>query len=143
MATFTVHQWADLQAGLHELLRVTRGRIVIMTSDPAELDRFWLNYYAPEVIAIEAKRYAPLSSITSILGEDCEIVPVPIPLHCSDGFNEACSSWSFIDRFVVERFERDLSRDLADGTWDTTYGHLRRQPEFLGSLKLIISTTGI
>src|SRR5258706_10306229 len=50
MATFTVHQWSDLRAGLHEMRRVTRGRIVIMTCDPEELDRFWLNEYTPEVI---------------------------------------------------------------------------------------------
>jgi SAM-dependent methyltransferase len=157
MATFTVHQWADLRAGLNELRRVTRGRIIIMTCDPMELDRFWLNAYAPEVIATEVKRYPTMSTITHSLGEGCEVVPVPIPLDCSDGFNEAyygrpelllderarlaCSAWSFVDRTVIERFERNLSCGLADGTWDARYGQLRRQPEFVGSLKLIISTT--
>jgi len=40
---------------------------------------------------------------------------------------------------VHERFNRDLSRDLADGTWDRRYGHLRTQPAFDGSLILVTS----
>ncbi len=56
MATFTVHQWRDLRAGLEEMRRVTRDAVVILTCDPDELDRFWLNSYAPEAIAVEARR---------------------------------------------------------------------------------------
>ena len=50
MTTFSVHQWGDLQAGLRELRRVTRGPVVILTCDPQLLHRFWLTSYAPEVI---------------------------------------------------------------------------------------------
>jgi hypothetical protein len=38
MATFTVHQWPDLQAGLAEMRRVTRNTILILTCDP-DLER--------------------------------------------------------------------------------------------------------
>ncbi|QUQ66989.1 hypothetical protein [Kutzneria sp. CA-103260] len=38
-----------------------------------------------------------------------------------------------------QRFERDLRRDLADGTWDRKHGHLRTQPTFEGSLVLVVS----
>ncbi len=57
MATFTVHQWPDLRAGLAEMRRVTRGPVVIMTCDPDELARSWLAAYAPEMIAVETRRY--------------------------------------------------------------------------------------
>jgi hypothetical protein len=40
---------------------------------------------------------------------------------------------------VQDRFTRDLSRDLADGTWDERYGQLRTQPSFDGSLILVVS----
>jgi hypothetical protein len=33
----------------------------------------------------------------------------------------------------------DLSRDLADGTWDDRYGRLRTRPAFDGSLLLVTS----
>ena len=38
----------------------------------------------------------------------------------------------------TERFVADLSRDLESGAWDRLYGHLRTQPFFEGSLRLII-----
>jgi len=155
MATFTVHQWSDLELGLKEMRRVTRGPIVIMTCDPDELARFWLNLYSPEVIATEAGRYPPISSIRAALRGRSEVLAVPIPCDCTDGFNEAyygrperlldigarlaCSAWSFVDRAAVDRFVNHLSGDLADGTWDAAHGYLRQQPEFTGSLKLIIA----
>lgn len=121
MSTFSVHQWRDLEAGLRELRRVTSGPVVIMTCEPSELDRFWLNAYCPEVIAVEAGRYPPVEKIARALGERSEILPVPIALDCTDGFNEAyygrpemlleprarlaCSAWSFVDEPAVERFE--------------------------------------
>ena len=82
MATFTVHQWPDLAAGLAEMRRVTRGPVVILTCDPAALDRFWLASYAPEVIAVEARRYPPLGAIAEALGGEARIVSVPVPLDC-------------------------------------------------------------
>jgi hypothetical protein len=155
MATFTVHQWSNLHLGLSEVRRVTRGPILIVTCEPTELDRFWLNVYAPEVIATEARRYPSIDSITTALGGHTEIRSVPIPLNCKDGFNEAyygrpemlleagarlaCSAWSFVDSAAVARFTSHLRRDLENGTWDEAYGHLRTRPEFAGSLKLVIS----
>lgn len=89
MATFSIHQWHDLAAGLRELRRVTRGPIVVMTCDPAALDRFWLARYAPGLIAVEARRYPPIATIMDHLGAGCEVRDLPIPLGCTDGFGEA------------------------------------------------------
>ncbi len=162
MATFTVHQWRNLEAGLSEMRRVTRGPVLILSCAPDELDRFWLNSYAPEVIAAEARRYPPIETIAGILrgkgggngGGNVEVIVVPIPLNCADGFGEAyfgrpeClldpgarlanSAWSFVDASVGPRLVADLGRDLESGAWDAKYGYLREQPEFEGSLKLIV-----
>ena len=154
MATFTVHQWPDLRAGLAEMRRVTRGPVVIMTCDPALLDRFWLNDYQPEVIATEARRFPPIASIVEGLGGRSEVRPVPIPLGCTDGFGEAyygrperflepgvrlaMSAWSFVDPADVDAGLARLRVDLDDGTWDARYGHLRNRPEFDGCLRLVI-----
>jgi SAM-dependent methyltransferase len=158
MTTFSVHQWADLRAGLREMRRVTRGAIVILTGDPDRLRGFWLNDYAPEVIETEARRYPSIATISAYLGGKTTSVVVPVPLDCVDGFNEAyygrpealldpaarlsCSAWSFVGATVQDRFTSDLGRDLADGTWDRRFGHLRTQPTFDGSLVLVISTPG-
>jgi SAM-dependent methyltransferase len=154
MTTFSVHQWSDLQAGLREMRRVTRGPIVILTGDPELLRKFWLNDYAPEVIDTEARRYPSIATIAASLGGSTSSVVVPVPLDCVDGFNEAhygrpealldpgarlsCSAWSFVGAEVQDRFTVDLRRDLADGTWDGRFGHLRTQPTFDGSLVLVV-----
>jgi SAM-dependent methyltransferase len=155
MTTFSVHQWSDLRAGLREIRRVTRGPVVILTCDPGRLRRFWLTGYAPEVIGTEAHRYPSVAALADGLGGVVTATVVPVPLDCTDGFNEAyygrpeallapaarrsCSAWSFVSAAVHDRFTRDLSRDLADGTWDDRHGHLRSQPTFEGSLTLVTS----
>ncbi|MQA82845.1 MAG: methyltransferase domain-containing protein [Streptosporangiales bacterium] len=156
MTTFSVHQWADLRAGLREMRRVTRGPVVVLTGDPTLIRRFWLYEYAPEVIDNEARRYPPVDDLTAGLGGRTSVTAVPIPLDCVDGFNQAyygrpealldpgarqsCSAWSFVDTSVHDRFTADLRRDLADGTWDSRHGHLRTRPTFDGSLILVVST---
>jgi SAM-dependent methyltransferase len=158
MATFTVHQWQDLAAGLAEMRRVTRGPVVILTCDPERLSLFWLDRYAPEVTEVEARRYPEIAAIGGALGAAVDVAPVPIPLDCSDGFGEAyygrperlldpgarlaCSAWSFVDPDVASRFSTELGRDLDSGAWDSQYGHLRRQPFFDGSLRLIVGRRG-
>jgi SAM-dependent methyltransferase len=153
MTMFSVHQWGDLRAGLREMRRVTRGPVLIMTGDPERLRRFWLNEYAPEVIDTEARRYPSVAELSEGLGGPVTASVVPVPLDCTDGFNEAyygrpealldpaartaCSAWSFVDPAVHDRFAHDLGRDLADGTWDRRHGHLRTQPAFEGSLILV------
>jgi SAM-dependent methyltransferase len=155
MTTFSVHQWSDLRAGLREVRRVTRGPVVILTCEPGRLRSFWLTEYAPEVIGTEARRYPSIEALADGLGGPVATTTVPVPLDCTDGFNEAyygrpealldpaarlsCSAWSFAGAAVHNRFTRDLSRDLADGTWDRRYGHLRSQPALNGSLILVIS----
>lgn len=155
MGTFTVHQWADLEAGLAEVRRVTRGPVVFLTCDPALVRTYWLYEYAPEVIETEAARYPPLSVLAANLGGISTVTPVPIPLNCTDGFNDAyygrpemlldpaarlaCSAWSFVEPSAVSRFEAQLARDLADGAWDERHGHLRKQAHLKGSLVLFVS----
>jgi len=153
MAIFTVHQWADPARGLAELRRVTRGPVVVMTLDVETLSGFWLGEYLPERLAAEQNRFPPLTAIREALGGRTEVTPVPIPLDCTDGFIEAYygrpealldpavraaqSGWQFISDNVASAGLRRLADDLADGSWDTRQGHLRRQPSYTGPLVLV------
>jgi ubiquinone/menaquinone biosynthesis C-methylase UbiE len=47
MACITIHQWADVHAGLRELRRVAQGPVVILTFDAQALEGFWLFDYFP------------------------------------------------------------------------------------------------
>lgn len=155
LSTFSVHQWTRLEDGLREMRRVTRGPVVILTCDPDLVQRFWLSEYAPDVLTVEARRYPSLRRIGDLLGGDVSCLSVPIPLGCRDGFNEAyygrpeqlldpparaaCSAWSFVSATVVDTYVSHLRGELERGEWDRKYGALRTQPEFDGSLRLVIS----
>ena len=154
MATFSVHQWSDLESGLAEMRRVTRGPVLVLTCDPSALRDTWLYEYAPEMIEVEARRYPSMERIRSGLGSSVTVIPVPIPLNCTDGFSEAYygrperlldsgarranSAWSFVDSEVEARFAANLQADLKAGLWDQKYGMLRNLPLFEGSLRLLV-----
>ncbi|WP_327350902.1 class I SAM-dependent methyltransferase [Streptomyces sp. NBC_01304] len=156
MTLFSVHQWSDVAAGLREMRRVTRGPVVVLTCDPTRVRDFWLYEYAPEVLDTEARRHPPLHHLTSALGGTTTIQFVPIPLDCTDGFNEAyygrpellldpaarqaCSAWSFIGDQAREDFDTSLRCALGSGAWDGAFGHLRGRPAYTGSLMLLRST---
>ncbi|MCM2417792.1 class I SAM-dependent methyltransferase [Streptomyces sp. RKAG293] len=156
MTLFSVHQWSDVTAGLSEMRRVTRGPVVVLTCDPERVRDFWLHEYAPEVLDTEARRYPPIDEMAAALGGRATIGTVPIPLDCTDGFNEAyygrpellldpaarqaCSAWSFVDDGVRERFDTALRRDLESGAWDERFGHLRGRPTYEGSLVIVRAT---
>jgi SAM-dependent methyltransferase len=158
LATFTVHQWPDLAAGLGELRRVTRGPVVVLTADPGALATFWLVDYAPELMEAEAGRMPPVDLIGDRLGGRVEVEPVPLPADCTDGFVEAffgrpesllddrvrrCqSAWGFVDAAVEARSVAALRVALADGSWDRRHGHLRTLAEYPGSIRLIRATPG-
>lgn len=155
MASFTVHQWTDLARGLAETRRVTRGPIVILTCLPAAVQRFWLNDYAPDVLATEARRYPSPDAISAALGERVRVEPVPIPFNCRDGFNEAYygrpetlldpgarqanSAWSFVPADIAARYVEALAEALSSGAWDATHGSLRNLPAYEGSLCLMVA----
>jgi SAM-dependent methyltransferase len=156
MAMVTTHHWADPQKGLLEMKRVTRHHILILTFDPDALDRFWNIGYFPNVVATERRRYLPIDRIIALLDTPCEVQPVPIPLDCTDGFQEAFygrpeafldptvrraqSAWGFLGEAQQEGELRQLKADLASGEWDRKHGKLRTQPTFVGALRLIIAT---
>jgi SAM-dependent methyltransferase len=155
MAMVTVHHWPDMDKGLKELRRVTKGPVIIMTFDPDELDNFWNANYFPELIEVEKARYPTIDFIKKSLGGTCEVIPVPIPLDCVDGFQEAFygrpeaflekevrrsqSAWGFLKEGVEEKLVNALKADLESGEWDKKYGHFRTTPTFTCALRLIIS----
>jgi len=153
-AFLTIHHWPDIKKGLSELQRVAKNKVIIMTFDPEALDRFWNAEYFPEVIAVERQRYPTMEFITSALGDQCEIVEIPVPLECVDGFQEAFygrpeafldkqvrlaqSAWGFIPDDQQEIIVSRLANDLASGEWDRKYGYYRTQAEFVCALRLVI-----
>ncbi len=139
MAVLTVHHWTDQARGMHELRRVTRGPIVVLTYDPA-FRGFWLADYIPALIALDEAQMPRMTDYADWLGP-VEIAPVPIPHDCSDGF--LCAYWrrpaAYLDphvRAAMSSFWKigdiadglhRLESDLASGAWEERYGGLLPQ----------------
>jgi hypothetical protein len=130
--------------------------VVVLAFDGSALARWWLNDYAPELIAAEQGRHPGLERVVELLGPGASVSVVPIPADCQDGFAEAFyarperlldpavrraqSSWAFVAPGVEQRFERALGDDLASGRWDALYGAWRTLPQYEGSLRLITAS---
>jgi hypothetical protein len=85
-------------------------------------------------LSTEARRYPSMAAICDGFGTEIDVLPVPIPLDCRDGFNEAyygrpemlledgarlsCSAWSFVTREVVAGYIDRLRTEIEDGRWD-------------------------
>ena len=155
LASVTIHQWRDLAQGLSELRRVTKGPIVLLTFDGGVLQDFWLKDYAPRLMVHEAGRMPAISLLKDLLGGTSEVVELPIPFDCEDGFGEAFfgrpeafldehvrasqSAWKFLSHDEIATAMDQLRCDLEDGIWDAKFGHLRTAPDYPGALRLLIN----
>lgn len=133
LAVLTMHHWSDWRAGVTELKRVARRRIVVLTFDPAYISRYWLvRDYLPEIAVMDEARFPPLATVAAELG-GAEALPVPIAEDCTDGF--LCAAWkrplTYLDETAranvsslavlppetVRSALARLERDVMDGSW--------------------------
>jgi SAM-dependent methyltransferase len=129
MAILTIHHWSDWRAGLRELKRVARRRIVLLTFD-VEASEFWLTRdYFPALADLDRAIMPGLDALAGELGA-FDATPVPIPHDCSDGFlgaywrrpemyldpatRRSMSSFAKID---AEDGLQRLAADLDSGAW--------------------------
>jgi hypothetical protein len=153
LATFTVHHWSDVTAGLSELRRVSR-RQVLLIHDRDLCDYYWITEYFPEVLALPSEQHPAVDQLCRSL-DVIRIETLAIPADCSDGFCSAfwarpealldparragSSSLSQLEPAVAERGVEQLRADLASGDWDFRYGFLRSLPEFDMGYRLLIA----
>ncbi|WP_437569306.1 class I SAM-dependent methyltransferase [Sorangium sp. So ce542] len=141
LAVNTLHHWTDLRAGLRELRRVARKRIVIFMRDPRSGRPFWLTEdYLP---ALDPSR--KYSAIADAIREELPSVkalPLALPRDCADGLFVAywgrpemyldgevrrnISNFALAEENTVKEGLARLRADLASGEWDRRHGELRR-----------------
>ena len=155
-----LNQWTDVEQGLREMRRVSRGPVVVLTLDATALHQFWLTDYMPEVVAVEEARFPTLDQVTGILAQgsaEVRVDVVLVPRDCTDGFGEAfyarpeaflqpevraaTSGLVLTDPAAVQHGLQRLRQDLTSGAWDLRYGHLRAQAERRGAIRLVAANT--
>jgi SAM-dependent methyltransferase len=150
MAIMTLHHWPDKAAGLREMRRVTKGRIVLMTFDPSR--RPWLTDYIPELAEIDDRQMPRMDEYESLLGP-VDIQPIPIPHDCCDGFlyafwrrpnayldpkirSGSSSFWSIGSALAgIDR----LKSDLESGAWNDRYRDLMLLDTYDVGYRLVVS----
>ena len=150
MAILTVHHWPDKQAGLREIRRVTRGKIVLLTFDPSY--RPWLTDYLPKLAALDEAQMPALSEYEKWLGP-VSIAPLLVPHDCTDGFlyaywrrpeayldarirSGSSSFWAIGD--VASELER-LAQDIETGEWKRRYAELVALESFDAGYRIIVA----
>lgn len=150
MAILTVHHWPDKERGLREMRRVTRGRMVLLTFDPAQ--RPWLTDYLPELAALDEKQMPAMADYERWLGP-VTVTPVPVPHDCSDGFLYAywrrpaayldarlrSGSSSFWALTGLEAGLQELQRDLESGEWERRYASLLNFDAYDAGYRLVVA----
>jgi SAM-dependent methyltransferase len=140
MGVLTVHHWSDRARGLAEMRRVADGPVVLFARDPRAVPTWWLHDYFPAARRLEASRETPLDQLARLLGRPLEVIPVPVPADCRDGFNGAywrrpreyldprvwrpMSALALIPDVDREKGMDRLRADLRDGEWLRQWGHL-------------------
>lgn len=68
-AFLTIHHWTDITKAMTELSRVldTQGSIVIFTSTPKQMQRYWLRHYFPTMLSDSIAQMPSLESIVGAL----------------------------------------------------------------------------
>src|SRR6478735_5813263 len=103
MALMTVHHWADLDAGIAEMRRIARRRIVVFHWDPDVTTQFWLmREYLPAAAERDRAVGIPVGELAERLGGRVRVENVPIPKDCVDGILAAfwCRPEAFLDPLV-------------------------------------------
>lgn len=152
LVTLSIHHWADWRAGVAELVRVARRRIVIWTFDPEAFATMWLAAdYFPEIVELDRPRTPPLGELADALG-GARVEPVLVPRDCEDGVAAAfyARPEAYLDPIVRAGMSslavlddppglRRLAGDLDSGAWDERHGHLRELRELDAGYRLVVA----
>jgi SAM-dependent methyltransferase len=153
MGTLTIHHWDNLGAGLAEMRRIARRRIVLFTIDAVKNSEIWtLSEYFPAAARAEREKMPSMERLEELLPA-ATIEPVPAPSRCRDEFTSALwdrpelflepgvlrssSLWHSLPPAEIERGQERLRADLESGRWDERHGHLRTLPELDIGLRLV------
>jgi SAM-dependent methyltransferase len=154
VAVNTVQHWTDLRAGLRELRRVARRRVVFFLRDARAGTPFWLTEeYLPALSA--SRRNAVIVPAIEHEVPSVRVVPVAAPRDAIDGVFSAywgrpemyldaevrnnMSNFALASNDVVEEGLARLRADLESGAWDRKHGHLRSLAELDLGHRLLVA----
>ena len=153
MAVITIHHWRDVDAGLAEMRRVARRRVVVLAFDYRVGAQRWIvRDYLPEMVAVHNASYPAIARVYAALpGATVDVLPAPNDCtdrmfatlwarpeqHLDPDVRAGTSAWDAVGPQVAERAVAELRRDLESGAWDARHGRLRTLSQLDVGLRLI------
>lgn len=156
LSIFSDHHWPDRGAGLAELRRVARRRVVVLTFEPSYLSSSWLCDYLPGLRAMLPPWGT--AEVAASLGGDGDILiePVPLPYDCADEFvhtfwrrpeallaPQAADGISLFRRLPPDDLASGLARlraDVESGAWAAANEDLVGQDQHDLGVRLVVAT---
>ena len=142
LGVLTIHHWADRAAGLGELRRVARRRVVLLTWDLDGSGDFWLTAeYLPEIMDLDRPRFPPVATLEGSLGPT-RIIPVEVPHDLDPDVRNGISAFA---QLAPEHARRGLARladDLRSGRWEARHGALRGRDSLDVGYRLVVAELG-
>lgn len=155
LALLTLHHWHNIERGLSELERVITKRLVIHTWDSEATEYYWLiNDYIPELFAFDAARFPKIDELSARF-RSAQVIEVPIPCDCTDGFQGAywrrpeaylddyvkkgISSFQQISQSALTKGLARLRADLDSGLWHKRYADLLNKEVLDLGYRLIVA----
>jgi SAM-dependent methyltransferase len=152
MAILTIHHWSDMERGLKEAVRVSGGKVVLLTWI-GFVNHFWLLDYLPEMKVVDESMFPSIDQLYAWLGP-VQTIPIPIPYDCTDGF--LCAYWQRPEAYLnedvrsaisafsrVQNISEGIARlkdDLESGLWEERYGYLFQEKEIDFGYRLVAAT---
>jgi ubiquinone/menaquinone biosynthesis C-methylase UbiE len=159
MVILAFHHFLNPEKAIAEMERVSKGKIVLLTFDPREIERPWIANYFPELWEDAFKFFPPLSKVANLiesvskksvtthifkLPHDLqdyflaagwrrpEIYLDPIIRSCMSGFAVA-------NQTQVEEGVKELKQDLEIEEWENNYGFLKQQENMDVGYRFIVA----
>lgn len=155
IAILTVHHWSGVAAGIAEMIRIARRRVVVLTWDDSVFHRFWLlREYVPAAAETDARLAVPIAKLVALLG-NTSVKPVPVPHDCVDGFGGAywrrphaylddtvragMSMFALTPKHLLGKGLERLEAELASGAWTRRHADLLDLPELDLGYRLLVA----
>jgi len=155
-----MHHLKDRLRAFAEFARVASdGPVVLFTRDPRRAETCWMEEYFPEVWAESHSAYpqqaTAVEEMHAATAKQALADPFDLPATLSDWF--AAAGWNRPEMYLNEHIRAGMSpfartdaslvnagvqrlrRDLASGSWDEQYGHLRQQRSFQAGYYFLIA----
>ncbi len=159
LTVFSDHHWADRAAGLRELARVARRRVVLVNSEPDAARDFWLtDEYLPGFLDLIPPPYRQRpglwrDELRELLQTNAiTFAPLLVPHDCTDGFYQAY--WrrphAYLNPTVRDNISvfrlvphddaiARLADDLDSGAWHRRHARLLHQPALDAANRVVVA----